>query len=76
MSRHLQRRKAGTAILLGALVAAMVGLAFAAVPLYRLFCQATGFEGTTQRAAGSSRRMVRRASIPPARPWSAKRSTT
>jgi cytochrome c oxidase assembly protein subunit 11 len=32
------------------LVAAMIGLAFASVPLYRLFCQKTGFGGTTQRA--------------------------
>ena len=31
-------------------VIAMVGLAYASVPLYRLFCQATGFGGTTQRA--------------------------
>ncbi len=30
--------------------ASMVGAAYAAVPLYRLFCQATGFQGTTQRA--------------------------
>ena len=29
---------------------AMLGLAFASVPLYRLFCQVTGFAGTTQRA--------------------------
>lgn len=28
----------------------MLGLAYASVPLYRLFCQATGFGGTTQRA--------------------------
>jgi cytochrome c oxidase assembly protein subunit 11 len=28
----------------------MVGLSYAAVPLYRLFCQVTGFGGTTQRA--------------------------
>jgi cytochrome c oxidase assembly protein subunit 11 len=32
------------------LVAAMVGLAFASVPLYRLFCQVTGFGGTPMRA--------------------------
>ncbi|MCA1653646.1 MAG: cytochrome c oxidase assembly protein [Sphingomicrobium sp.] len=38
--------------LIGALiVAAMAGLAFASVPLYRIFCEATGFDGTTGRAA-------------------------
>ena len=31
---------------LAALVAGMVGASFAAVPLYRLFCAATGFAGT------------------------------
>jgi cytochrome c oxidase assembly protein subunit 11 len=31
-------------------VAAMVGASFAAVPLYRIFCQATGYNGTVQRA--------------------------
>ncbi|MEI7932183.1 MAG: cytochrome c oxidase assembly protein [Alphaproteobacteria bacterium] len=30
--------------------AAMVGAGFAAVPLYRAFCQATGFDGTISRA--------------------------
>jgi cytochrome c oxidase assembly protein subunit 11 len=30
---------------------AMLALAFASVPLYRIFCQVTGFDGTTQRAA-------------------------
>ncbi|PPR78555.1 MAG: Cytochrome c oxidase assembly protein CtaG [Alphaproteobacteria bacterium MarineAlpha2_Bin1] len=28
----------------------MVGAAYAAVPLYKLFCQVTGFAGTTQKA--------------------------
>ncbi|MCJ8191333.1 cytochrome c oxidase assembly protein [Sphingomicrobium aestuariivivum] len=28
----------------------MLGVAFAAVPLYRIFCQVTGFGGTTQQA--------------------------
>lgn len=28
---------------------AMLGLGFASVPLYRIFCQVTGFGGTTQR---------------------------
>ena len=37
--------------LLGLLAAAgMLGLGYAAVPLYQLFCQVTGFGGTTQRA--------------------------
>jgi len=35
---------------LAALVVGMVGATYASVPLYRLFCQATGFGGTTQRA--------------------------
>ncbi|VWX48590.1 cytochrome c oxidase assembly protein [Novosphingobium sp. 9U] len=32
-----------------AIAAAMLGLGFASVPLYRLFCAATGFDGTTRR---------------------------
>ena len=31
-------------------VMGMTGAAFAAVPLYRMFCQVTGFDGTTMRA--------------------------
>lgn len=31
-------------------VASMVGASFAAVPLYRIFCQVTGYDGTPQRA--------------------------
>src|SRR6185312_6460231 len=31
---------------LGTLVACMIGLSFAAVPLYKLFCGATGYAGT------------------------------
>lgn len=33
------------------LVSLMLLLSFASVPLYRLFCQVTGFGGTTQRAS-------------------------
>jgi cytochrome c oxidase assembly protein subunit 11 len=33
-----------------AVVAGMVGMSYAAVPLYRLFCQATGYGGTPARA--------------------------
>jgi cytochrome c oxidase assembly protein subunit 11 len=47
----LARRNARTAGLAALLVLTMVGLAFASVPLYRLFCQVTGIDGTTQRSA-------------------------
>jgi cytochrome c oxidase assembly protein subunit 11 len=44
------RNNTKTALIMAAICAAMLGLAFAAVPLYRIFCQVTGFAGTTQRA--------------------------
>jgi cytochrome c oxidase assembly protein subunit 11 len=43
-------RNRWTAISLVGFVAVMLALSFAAVPLYRLFCQVTGYGGTTQRA--------------------------
>ena len=42
-------RNARTGLALSAVVLGMVALAFASVPLYRLFCQVTGFGGTPQR---------------------------
>jgi cytochrome c oxidase assembly protein subunit 11 len=39
-----------TAVLLTGVIAGMLGLTAASVPLYRLFCQVTGYGGTTQRA--------------------------
>jgi cytochrome c oxidase assembly protein subunit 11 len=47
------KRNQRTALFAFLIVAAMVGLAYASVPLYRLFCAATGFNGTTQRASGA-----------------------
>lgn len=38
------------ALSLAGVVAGMLGLSYAAVPLYKIFCQVTGFGGTTQRA--------------------------
>jgi len=38
------------ALVLVAGVAAMIGLTYASVPFYRIFCQVTGFGGYTQRA--------------------------
>jgi cytochrome c oxidase assembly protein subunit 11 len=45
-----QRKRRFTAVLLGGVVVGMGGAAYAAVPAYRLFCQVTGFGGTTRRA--------------------------
>jgi cytochrome c oxidase assembly protein subunit 11 len=47
---QLRRRDALVAFLCGGLVAVMVGLSYAAVPLYSWFCRTTGFGGTTQVA--------------------------
>ena len=70
MNRNLR-----TALLGVILVCSMTGLAFASVPLYRLFCQVTGLNGTTQRgdaAPGAiSREVVIHfdANVNPKLPW-------
>jgi cytochrome c oxidase assembly protein subunit 11 len=46
------RRNRRTLVTMAAVGVAMLGLGFASVPLYRIFCQQTGFGGTTQRASG------------------------
>ena len=51
---NLDRAKRRTALLAALLALAMIGLAYASVPLYRMFCQATGFGGTTGRAEASA----------------------
>jgi cytochrome c oxidase assembly protein subunit 11 len=43
-------RNARLALICAAIFVGMVGMAYAAVPLYRAFCQATGFDGTVRRA--------------------------
>ena len=45
-------RRVGAIVALSAL--AMIGAAYAAVPLYAAFCKATGFAGTTQVATANS----------------------
>lgn len=50
----LDRAKRRTAISMVMLVIGMTCLGFAAVPLYRMFCQVTGFGGTTQRAEAAA----------------------
>jgi cytochrome c oxidase assembly protein subunit 11 len=51
--RRLAARNARIALICGVLFVCMVGAAFAAVPLYRVFCQATGFAGTPRRATAA-----------------------
>ena len=47
-----------TLAVLGILVAGMVGLSYASVPLYELFCKVTGYGGTTQVAEQTSSEIV------------------
>jgi cytochrome c oxidase assembly protein subunit 11 len=49
----LQQRNRNTGLIWLAVAVAMLGLGYAAVPLYKLFCEVTGFQGTTQRATES-----------------------
>ncbi len=44
------RRRTWVAVGIVLIAASMLGLSFAAVPLYRIFCARTGFAGTTQVA--------------------------
>lgn len=81
MSEQEQLKKRGgrqrlLVVALAGLVAAMVGLAFASVPLYRLFCQATGYGGVPQRADRGADKVLDRtirirfdANVDGALPW-------
>jgi cytochrome c oxidase assembly protein subunit 11 len=46
----MRRAKRRTALISAVVVFAMAGAAFAAVPLYKRFCQLTGFDGTVRQA--------------------------
>jgi cytochrome c oxidase assembly protein subunit 11 len=49
----LNARNRRVALAAATVACAMVGLAYASVPLYKLFCEATGFGGTTQVATAA-----------------------
>lgn len=53
LTQDTTRRNARTGWLAFAGACAMLGLGYASVPLYRLFCQVTGFGGTTMQATES-----------------------
>ncbi|CAL9203655.1 cytochrome c oxidase assembly protein COX11, mitochondrial isoform X2 [Musa acuminata AAA Group] len=55
------RSSRNTLVYLLGLVAAMVGASYAAVPLYRRFCQATGYGGTVQRRESVEEKIARHA---------------
>ncbi|MBL8530551.1 MAG: cytochrome c oxidase assembly protein [Hyphomonadaceae bacterium] len=60
MSAPSKRRLAVTAAISIAVVVGMTGLAFAAVPLYEMFCRVTGFGGTTQTAQAAPSQVLDR----------------
>ncbi len=70
MTRNLR-----TALLAGLGVCTMTGVGFASVPLYRMFCQVTGLNGTTQRgdeAPGATNQRIVVAfdsNVSPKLPW-------
>jgi cytochrome c oxidase assembly protein subunit 11 len=71
-----RRRHRGVALIFSGIVACMVALSFAAVPLYRLFCAATGYGGTTQVAHVAPSELGKRvlavrfdANVAPGLPW-------
>jgi len=45
-----QRRNLKVAAICGAAFVGMIGAAYGAVPIYKAFCQITGFDGATRRA--------------------------
>jgi len=56
----LARRHRLVASVLVAVFATMVGAAYAAVPIYKLICQATGLNGTTQRVGSNGTKVLDR----------------
>ena len=54
------RRNGRVAAICGVTFVVMVGAAYAAVPLYRAFCQLTGFDGATRRASAAADKVLER----------------
>ena len=67
MSDVLPKRNKNVLIagLCGVFVAAMVGAAYAAVPLYNWFCRTTGFGGTPQIATAEPSQVLGRKLVNP-----------
>ena len=56
-------RNTRTVLICAVVLVAMTGAAYAAVPLYRVFCQATGFAGTVSRATAAPKTVLDRSLI-------------
>ena len=54
------RRNGKVALICAAAFFGMIGAAYAAVPLYKLFCQATGFDGTVRKAEAKPTKILDR----------------
>ena len=53
-----QRRNRRLGVICAATFVGMVGAAYASVPLYKAFCQATGYDGTVRRASKAPDRVL------------------
>ncbi len=60
MSQSKSRSNKLIAVSCLAFFAGMIGMSYAAVPLYQIFCQVTGYGGTTQRVEQASDRILDR----------------
>ena len=76
MARDLKYRNRHVALVSFLAAAGMVGASFAAVPLYEVFCQVTGYGGTTQTAEAAPGTVLKRkmairfnADVDKALPW-------
>lgn len=62
--QNRQAKNKRVAIIFAGMAAGMVGLSFASVPLYDLFCRVTGYGGTTQQAdVGADRVLDRKVEV-------------
>ncbi|MBT6403401.1 MAG: cytochrome c oxidase assembly protein, partial [Rhodospirillaceae bacterium] len=76
MAGNLQFRNRRLAMISFTVAAGMVGASYAAVPLYEIFCQVTGYGGTTQVAEAAPDKVLNRqitvrfnADVGKAMPW-------
>jgi cytochrome c oxidase assembly protein subunit 11 len=60
MLTFIKDPKRRTGAMMGCLALGMLGMSYAAVPLYQLFCQVTGYGGTTQRVTTPADRILDR----------------